>query len=232
MEEDKWGKIKSIKGQYINRWQLLPSLESICLFQSFYAHSRDYLLTRNSAPRIGLFCCSLSERLQGFEIFLYWQRRFMRETVRMKTGISRLKEINSALPGLMLGIVLFGVLCQTVGFFLVRDKADYSIGLWIGILTAIFMAFHMAFSLNLTVERDEKGAQASAIRQNIIRYVVVVIIFGILMLTGVGNPLAAFLGVMGLKFSAYIQPMLSRKMPNENVPKEYTSDEVPDGKTE
>lgn len=150
----------------------------------------------------------------------------------MKTGISRLKEINSALPGLVLGIVAFGVLCQVLGFFLVNDKADFSIGLWIGILTAIFMAFHMAFSLNLTVERDEKGAQASAIRQNVIRYFVVVIIFGVLMVTRFGNPLAAFVGVMGLKFSAYVQPMLSKKSQNKNVAETYVLDEMPDGKTE
>lgn len=150
----------------------------------------------------------------------------------MKTGISRLREINSALPGLVLGIVIFGVLCQAVGFFLVSDKADFSIGLWIGILTAVFMAFHMAFSLNVTVEREEKGAQASAIRQNMIRYFVVVIVFGILMITRLGNPLAAFVGVMGLKASAYAQPMFSKKPQRKDTVETYVSDEMSDGKTE
>lgn len=137
----------------------------------------------------------------------------------MNTGISRLKEINSALPGLLFGIVIFGLLCQAAGFFLVSDRAGFSIGLWIGVGTAIFMAFHMAFSLNTAVERDVKGAQAAATRQNIIRYLVVVIIFGVLMVTGIGNPLAAFLGVMGLKLSAYAQPIFSKKQrsaENEN----------------
>lgn len=150
----------------------------------------------------------------------------------MKTGIGRIKELNQALPGLLLGIAGFGVLCQAVGFFLVSDKADFSIGLWIGILTAIFMAFHMAFSLNATVERDEKGAQASAIRQNMIRYFVVVIIFAMLMITRLGNPLAAFVGVMGLKVSAYVQPMFSKKPQDKHEAKTYISDEMPNGKTE
>ncbi|MDE6363054.1 MAG: hypothetical protein K2O40_12275 [Lachnospiraceae bacterium] len=124
--------------------------------------------------------------------------------------INRIKKINTALPGLLLGIILVGILCQTVGIFLVEDKADYSVGLWIGVLTAIFMAFHMAVTLNAAVERDVKGAQAAATRQNIIRYLVVVIILGILMLTRIGNPLAAFAGVMGLKISAYLQPLFAR----------------------
>lgn len=156
----------------------------------------------------------------------------MRETVQMKTGISRLKEINSALPGLLFGIVIFGVLCQIVGAFLVDDRADFSIGLWIGVGTAIFMAFHMAVSLNMTVERDVKGAQAAATRQNIIRYLVVVIVFAILMVTGIGNPLAAFAGVMGLKLSAYAQPILSKKIRAADNTGECVSDEILNGKTE
>lgn len=125
----------------------------------------------------------------------------------MKT---RLRKINTALPGLLMGIILFGILCQVLGLFFVEDKAGYSIGLWVGVLTAIFMAFHMAITLNSAVERDVKGAQAAATRQNIIRYLVVVIILGILMLTRIGNPLAAFAGVMGLKVSAYLQPLFAR----------------------
>ena len=39
---------------------------------------------------------------------------------------------------------------------------------------------------------------------------VVVMILGILMVTKIGNPLAAFVGVMGLKVSAYAQPMFSK----------------------
>lgn len=150
----------------------------------------------------------------------------------MKTGISRLKEINSALPGLLIGIVIFGVLCQVVGFFLVSDRADFSIGLWIGVLTAIFMAFHMAVSLNSAVERDVKEAQAAVTRQNIIRYLVVVIVLGILMVTRIGNPLAAFVGIMGLKLSAYAQPIFAKKSQNRDVTEDYVSDEMLNGKTE
>ncbi|GFI23617.1 hypothetical protein IMSAGC011_02407 [Lachnospiraceae bacterium] len=128
---------------------------------------------------------------------------------------TRLRKINTALPGLLFGIILFGMICQGIGFFFVTEKINYSIGLWVGVLTAIFMAFHMAVTLNSVVERDVKGAQAVATRQNIIRYLVVVIILGILMLTRIGNPLAAFAGIMGLKISAYLQPLFAKLSHNE-----------------
>lgn len=128
----------------------------------------------------------------------------------VKNFIQKIRDINSALPGLLCGVVLYGMICQIVGVFFVTDKGNYSAGLWVGVLTAIFMALHMAIILNSVVESDEKGAGAIATRQNIIRYLVVVIILGILMVTRFGNPLAAFLGVMGLKVSAYVQPLLAK----------------------
>ena len=42
--------------------------------------------------------------------------------------------------------------------------------------------------------------------QNMIRYGVIVIAFGVLCLLDIGNPLAAFAGIMGLKAGAYLQP--------------------------
>ena len=134
--------------------------------------------------------------------------------------IKKISSINSALPGLLLGIVLFGAVSQLVGIFLVTEKANYSIGLWIGVLTAVFMAFHMAFSLNSAVDRDVKGAQAAATRQNIIRYLIVVLILGILMMTNIGNPIAAFVGIMGLKVSAYLQPIFQKLSQKRKLNKE------------
>lgn len=128
----------------------------------------------------------------------------------VKSFIQKIRDINDALPGLLGGIVLYGIICQLIGVFFVADKGNYSAGLWVGVLTAIFMALHMAIVLNSVVESDEKGAGAIATRQNIIRYLVVVIILGILMVTRAGNPLAAFLGIMGLKISAYIQPLFTK----------------------
>lgn len=130
--------------------------------------------------------------------------------------MKKLKEINTALPGLLIGIVLWGILCQLVGIILspITDKGNYSIGLWVGVLTALMMSFHMAFTLNHVVEKDIKGAQATATVQNLIRYFIVVIILGILMVTKTGNPIAAFVGIMGLKVSAYIQPLLAKLLSN------------------
>jgi heme O synthase-like polyprenyltransferase len=76
------------------------------------------------------------------------------------------------------------------------------------------------------VERDEKGAQATATKQNIIRYFAVVIVLGVLMMTEIGNPLAAFLGVMGLKVSAYIQPLFIKMSHSGQISMNETTEDV------
>ena len=134
----------------------------------------------------------------------------MRTKTDMGRIISKLKAINTALPGLLGGIAAYGVLLQAAGIFIVSDKPGYSIGLWVGIITASFMAIHMAVTLNSAVERDVKGAQVFATKQNIIRYFIVIIILSVPRLTRIGNPIAAFAGIMGLKISAYLQPMMKK----------------------
>lgn len=124
-----------------------------------------------------------------------------------------LKKINETLLELLMGILLFTIVCQLVGMWLVPEMAKYSIGLWIGALLAMASAMHMWWSLdrNLTINADnEKGAQAYSIRSNMIRYVVILGIFLILCLTDFSYPLAAFLGIMGLKIGAYLQPLMKK----------------------
>lgn len=131
-----------------------------------------------------------------------------------------LRRINEALPGLIIGILLYGLLIQFTGVWFVDDKWAYSIGLWYGIAIAVGMAINMAVVIYDTVtfysgESTNKQVAGKAI----LRYFVVVILFLILGYFNFGNLFTAFLGAMGLKASAYMQPFLSwlvRKLTNGN----------------
>lgn len=124
----------------------------------------------------------------------------------IKKWMEKIKSINEELPALMAGILPFGVLCQITVVWFVKDKAGYSIGLWLGILIAEAMAYHMAASISMSVELDEETAVKVMQKKNVFRYGMVSIALGLIMISGLANPLAAFLGVMGLKAAAYIQP--------------------------
>lgn len=89
-------------------------------------------------------------------------------------------------------------------------RGGYSLGLWIGVILASAAAFHMWWSLDRGLDRE--GAAQGFIRKHaFIRYAVIVAVFAVVMLTGAANPLAAFLGIMGLKAAAYMQPFIHKR---------------------
>lgn len=118
-----------------------------------------------------------------------------------------LKRLNDALPELVLGIVLYGIAVELVGVWFVADKLKYTTGLVIGIALAVGMAVNMAVVLQDAVDLyGGEHAQAKIIAKSILRYIVVVIVFFVMMKFELGNLFTAFIGVLGLKIAAYLQP--------------------------
>jgi len=122
-----------------------------------------------------------------------------------------LRRINESLPGLVAGIIIYGFIIQFAGVWLVDDKLGYSIGLWYGIAIAIGMGINLAVVIYDAVTIDG-GANANKriVAKSLLRYVIVAILFFILGYFEFGSLFTAFLGVMGLKVSAYIQPLLNK----------------------
>lgn len=122
------------------------------------------------------------------------------------------RKINETLAELMIGIFLWGVFWQAAGVWFVPDKVSCSVGLWSGVLTAELCALHMYRSLDRALEFPEKDAQKYMMSRSMMRYGLIIVVLLLLMVTETGNPLCAFLGVMGLKAAAYLQPLLHKVM--------------------
>lgn len=115
------------------------------------------------------------------------------------------KKINPTLFDLCLGIFIWGILCQIV-ILLVRNVPEYSIGLWIGVVLGIAGSVHMWWTLDRSLDMVSKGASRTVGAQSLIRYAVLVVVMALLAVSGFANPLFAFLGYMGMKAAAYMQP--------------------------
>ena len=73
------------------------------------------------------------------------------------------------------------------------------------------MAINLATVIYDAVTFDGEGnANKRVAAKSMLRYIVVAILFGILGYFEFGNLFTAFLGAMGLKFSAYAQPLLNK----------------------
>lgn len=137
-----------------------------------------------------------------------------------------LKRLNDALPGLVIGIIGYGLLVQFIGIWFVSDKLRYSTGLWIGVGCAIFMAIHLAIVIDEAVRGgygDGNTKRLSA--KSVFRYLIVVAVFFFMMYFHLGNLVSAFLGVLGLKVSAYAQPFM-HKVIFKDLESEESSNEI------
>lgn len=109
---------------------------------------------------------------------------------------------------LLILILIYGILFQIGGLFLAKEKLFFSTGLWIGILIAIFMLIYMYRILKRELGGPSKEAVKYVRLHSIIRYCIVVLVYGLVLVIPLGNPLSCFAGIMGLKLAAYFQPIL------------------------
>ena len=118
---------------------------------------------------------------------------------------SRKIKINTTLFDLCLGIFFYGFVFQMIMLIFSRN-AEYSIGLWIGVVCGILGAIHMWWALNRGLDMAEKDAVRTVGGQSIIRYLALIVVMFALAKTGFANPIFTFFGYMGMKVSAYMQP--------------------------
>ncbi len=136
----------------------------------------------------------------------------------MKALLDPLKRLNEALPALVVGIICYGLLWEAVSVWFVKDKITWSVGLFAGIGCAVFMAIHIALVIDDSVRFGTQPRVLAA--KSVLRYLVVAVVFFALAITGVGDVIAAFIGAMGLKAAAYLQPKVDRMLFGKKDPTE------------
>ena len=119
--------------------------------------------------------------------------------------IEKVKKINRALLELWIGILFVGLVFQFAGMWFAENKLYYTVALWIGIVLALVTVVHMYRTLDRALDLGP-GAQKVVTTANMVRYGCIVIVFMIVLISKVLNPLITFLGIMSLKVAAYLQP--------------------------
>jgi hypothetical protein len=117
------------------------------------------------------------------------------------------KKINAVLFEMITGIIVFGFMCQMTIVWFLKDKLGFSLGLWLGIITAVGYTIHMWWSLGQYLPMGA-FAQGIARKHAALRYLVVGAILIIVAITNAVQFLAVFLGIMGVKAGAFLQPFI------------------------
>lgn len=104
-------------------------------------------------------------------------------------------------------MILYGIVIQIICLIMPGNHLKMTIGLWIGVIAGILMLKDMRATLNEALDLDAGSAQKYMQKRYAIRYGAVVMGFIALTYLDIVNFLTLFAGIMGLKVSAYLQPL-------------------------
>lgn len=131
--------------------------------------------------------------------------------------IKKLNRLNEALPGLLLGIIIYGILAEVIGVWFSDDKIRYTSGLIIGLLCSGYMAVNLASVIEDSVLGDSPKMLAF---KSVVRYLIVCAVMIGMMYFKLGGLVSGILGLLGLKVSAYAQPLLNKVFSKSKKSKE------------
>ena len=119
------------------------------------------------------------------------------------------RDSNGTLKEMLCGMLLYGAVGQIVILLFIKGEG-ISLGWWVGVLTAMGCGYQMWWSLDRALDLPESEASKKMMTYSMLRYVAIVAIMAIIMVTEVANPLAAVFGVFALKAGAYLQPLMHK----------------------
>lgn len=127
------------------------------------------------------------------------------------------RKINETLAELLTGIVAAGLVIEIVQILIcIADpqfagaKGPFALGLWIGVATAIGLAIHMYHSIDRALDMITNDAEGYMRKAYLIRTVVILVAAGLVTYLKLGYVMAYFLGVLCLKFGAFLQPLINK----------------------
>lgn len=126
-------------------------------------------------------------------------------------------KINETLSELIAGILVSGAVIQAIDLVVAavhpqfaNARLPFSIGLWIGIVTAIGLSAHMYRSIDLALDMPPGDAEKYMRKAYLLRTIAILAVAGIVTYFEFGYVMAAFLGMLCLKFGAFLQPLIHK----------------------
>ena len=124
-----------------------------------------------------------------------------------------MKEGKQTLWDLYFGIGILSILLAIVGAIILESKIPFVFGVLYGGAVAILLVTHMYQSLEKTLSYDEEGAKKHAQKMTGIRMWIMLAALILAMCLGrYSNMVGVVLGMLTLKVSAYMQPIIHRRI--------------------
>lgn len=117
---------------------------------------------------------------------------------------------NKTLQELLIGIVLFGIICEILLLIFTKNIFYNSTGLVIGLIISLICAVHMAWGIEIAVMLDEKSSIAITRKYTVIRYLIMCVVLVAVGVLDFGSPVTLIAGFLALKMGAYFNPLIHK----------------------
>lgn len=131
----------------------------------------------------------------------------------MRSDVKEAVKQNLTLCELIVGITILGLIAEIVVLFVAKGtRVANTVSLWVGVLTAIWMAVHMQWSIEKALDYEAKDSVKMMQRSSLLRYGVAILVLAVAGISGYFNVVTVFIGMIFLKFAAYGQPLVHKPM--------------------
>ncbi|WP_310604411.1 ATP synthase subunit I [Anaerosporobacter sp.] len=122
-----------------------------------------------------------------------------------------MKNMNETLKDLIIGIVVSAVVTCIVGTLIANNKVSFLLGELLGTVIAIMIVIHLNATISKSLDMDEGGATSYTKKMAILRiFIMGCAVVVALTFPNVFSLIGTLLGILGLKFSAYLQPLTNK----------------------
>lgn len=114
---------------------------------------------------------------------------------------------------MLLGIVGSTLVIGIIGSMIARNKSAFVLGVFLGGITSVLILMLLYRSLERALSMGSKEAEKYSVRAAIIRLVLMCIPLVLsILFPNMLNVMGVFFGLMGLKFSAFLQPVMHKML--------------------
>ncbi|MCI6164782.1 MAG: ATP synthase subunit I [Lachnospira sp.] len=120
--------------------------------------------------------------------------------------LKKLKDLNEALPGMLLINLIYFVIGEIIICSFFKQRLYYSVGFAAGVVYSVFSSFHMSFRIR-NIVYGGASEKRTLIIGYMIRLAVMLLLFVLLYFTHAGDLLCMIIGMFSMKVAAYLQPI-------------------------
>ncbi len=124
-------------------------------------------------------------------------------------------KMNPTLRQLYVGLIIYFSVAAIIGLIVATDRLGWMLGLLLGVIASGCFAYHMYSTLDIGLDMPEKAAQRYILSRSCLRLFMMLVVAYIGLFVEAISFLGVVLGLLGLKFSALMQPLVSIYITNK-----------------